>query len=77
MRKFFFNPLAAMRHSVAAKVLIATIGIVLVTMASFATYQDWRDGRRLETEIDNELQSVASATARSVGNWFAGRTMLI
>ncbi|WP_035079401.1 methyl-accepting chemotaxis protein [Devosia riboflavina] len=77
MRRFITNPLAAMRSSIAAKVLIATIGIVLVTMASFAFYQDWRDSRRLESDIEADLRSVASSTARSVGNWFGGRTLLI
>jgi len=77
MRSVSSNPLTAVRSSIAAKVLLATVGIVLVTMTGFAAYQDWRDGRRLEEGVESDMRSVATATARSVGNWFAGRTLLI
>ncbi|MGJ8528906.1 methyl-accepting chemotaxis protein [Maritalea sp.] len=66
-----------LKLSLATKVLLVTVGVVIIMFAAFSVYNDRERSGAMDKTIADNAKNIGGSMARSVGNWFAGRQLLI
>jgi len=63
--------------SLATKVMLVTVCVVIVMFAAFSVYNDRERSTSMDKAIAEKTANLGSSMAHSVGNWFTGRQLLI
>ena len=66
-----------LKLGLASKVMLATVGIVVVMFVAFAIYSDRTRSASMNANIAQNTANAGNSMARSVANWFSGRQFLI
>jgi methyl-accepting chemotaxis protein len=64
------------RTSVMRRIQMIVAVVVVIVFSGFALYNDVDQRASTTAEVDSSLNTIGTATAQNVANWFAGRIML-